>query len=1139
MTGLTELALRKRTVAIATVLLLVLGGAWAATSLRMELLPDIEPPLASVLVVYPGADPQSVLDQATIPVEGAIAGTRGLRDLNSTAESGVSVTIAQYEFGTNMKDVIATINQNLSGVQLPEGAQQPKVSDFDLNAFPILQISLTGDADVRELGDIAEKEIKPQLEAVDGVRSVEIVGRPAKQIVVLLDSEKMAGARIDVSQVSSVLQASNVLLPSGDIQENNQDVPIRAGYRITSTQQIRELVIRPAGVPQMAGPAGMGGSLAGGIPGGMQAGPTPGGSAPQPGSQTPPGAQSPTATSYQVQPGDTLWGIAERIYGDGSMSQAIFDANRGQISSPETLQAGANLTLPPAAQNRSLRPSSELESPAPTEAEAPGDALRIQDIATVAVVDAENSAISRTNGRPSLGLLIYRNPGANTVKVANGVKAALDDVLPRIGKVQTTIIQDDSTQIKGAIDDLTREAVLGALFAVVVIFLFLLSTRTTLAAAASIPLSMLITFILLNVTGMSLNIMTLGGMAVAVGRVVDDTVVVLENIYRHARRGEGILDAVRGGVGEVTSAITASTMTTVGVFIPLAFVGGIVGEVFRPFALTTTFALLASLLVALTAIPAIATFLSATSSKASNKDTWLQRLYTPLIRWALNRKRLVIAFAVFSLLASFASLPFIGTAFLPESSEKTLQVKVELPPGTGKDATAEVAGEVENAIAAVEGVEVYQTNIGNSGSLLSLTGLGAGSSSTADLYVRLSESSEVQETASRIREALSSLESSATVTVCTLDASGTGASTVEIVLNGSDYAAVRAAAGDVVKALKDVDGLTNLQSDVGSAKPEVSVTVDPEKAIQHGITAAQVALKVRQMIVGQVATTVSLDDKPVDVLVRVRPEDANSVEKLKRLAVGTMDAVSLSEIAEVKMAEGPVRLTRRDQKPAVTITGSIAKANTGAVNREVGQAIESMGLPIGVSAELGGVIAQQTEGFASLGLALVAAVALVYLIMIATMGSLLDPLVILVTLPLASIGALLSLLITGRTLGMAALIGMLMLIGIVVTNAIVLLDLVRRLRSQGLGIDEALVTAGRTRVRPILMTAGATILALFPLALGLSDGSIIATEMATVVIGGLTTSTALTLVVVPVMYRLADGLKGGNQEAMKDDGDRD
>jgi len=1114
---LLDLVLRKRAVVIATVLMLVGAGVWSVRNLTMELLPNVEVPLATVLVVYPSADPQSVLNDVTVPVEAAIAGTRGLGDLRSTVEAGLSVTVAEFEYGTSMKDAVATINRNLADIKLPDAAQPPKVSDFDLNTFPIIRLSLTGAADIRELGNIAENVVKPRLEAIDGVRGVEIVGKVGKQVVVSLDSDKMAQARIDVSQISSVLQASNVFLPSGDVVEDNRDVPVRSGHEITSTEQIAEMVIRPPGTAQTAG--------APGATGGRQpTSPPAGGSL----SAGPPGAAGPTpASTYRVQQGDTLWGIAQRYYGNGLMSQAIFEANRDKVTSSELIQPGVELVIPPARQDETSASSPGAVSGVTPSVAASQEAVRLRDIASVELRDLENSAISRTNGQPSLGLLIYRNPGANTVKVADAVKAAVSDVLSTVGGVEATIIEDDSKEITRSIDDLTREAAMGGVFAIIIIYLFLLSARMTLVAAASIPLSMLITFILLRATGMSLNMMTLGGMAVAVGRVVDDTVVVIENVYRHIHNGEGIYQSARSAVAEVASAVTSSTLTTVGVFLPLAFVGGIVGEIFRPFALTTTFALLASLLVALTAIPVLATFLSTPSSGHTTKDTWLQALYTPVIRWALRHKAVSLMLALFVMLASLTSVPFIGTTFLPDSDQKIVQVKAELPSGTARDVTESVASKIEDVIGHVEGVEVYQTSIGNTGSLVSATGFGAGNQSTADIFVRLSESSDVQQVASKMREKLAGLDSSATITVSTINATTAGSSNVEIVVSGNDYEALKRAARDVMRGIEGVEGVANVQSDEGTVKPEVSVIVDPEKAIEHGTTAAQVAMKVREMIVGQVATQVNLDGEPVDVLVRVRPEDANSVDKLKKLAVGTMDAVSLSDIADVRMVDGPVRLTRRDQKAGITITGSITNANTGAVNAAIKQAVDAVSLPPGTSVQLGGVIEQQTEGFSSLGLSLVAAVALVYVIMMATMGSLLDPLVILVSLPLASIGALLSLLITGRSLGMAALIGMLMLIGIVVTNAIVLLDLVRRLKGRGLATDDALVEAGRTRIRPILMTATTTILALIPLAAGLSKGSIIATEMATVVIGGLSTATLLTLIVVPVVYGAVDGVRGG------------
>ncbi|HET7037372.1 MAG TPA: efflux RND transporter permease subunit, partial [Thermomicrobiaceae bacterium] len=756
--------------------------------------------------------------------------------------------------------------------------------------------------------------------------------------------------------------------------------------------------------------------------------------------------------------------------------------------------------------------------------------VTLGDLGSVAITPGAAPGITRTNGQPSVGIDVYLTQGANTVDTAGRVRDALASLTQQFHangtEITPVVIQDQSTFIQDSINSLTREALLGAGFAIVVIFGFLLSLRATLVTAISIPLSMLIAFILLWWQGISLNIMTLGGIAVAVGRVVDDAIVVLESIFRHVQRDESsdVRRATLAGVREVALAITASSITTVAVFLPLGFIGGLIGEIFRPFALSVTFALIASLFVALTIVPVLASFLISRGKlrPAGPRTPLLQRAYLPILRRALARPKTTLGIAAVLFVASFGLLPLIGTSFLPSSEQKIASVQVSMPAGTTQDATAAKAAEIEGVIKQVAPVELIQTQIAGSGLEAAFRG---GSASSATITVNFASSVSMKPTLAALRTRLKAAAGPADISVA--DASqgfGGSSNSVQVTVQGEDYARVAQVAQDLTSRISQVPNLVNVTNDVVNAKPEVEVSVAPDKAAAIGSTASQIAGQVRQALSTSSAGQVVIDNVPYPVQEQVTGI-GTSVEALGNLPVGTTTTVPLSQLATITQGTGPAEVIRVDGDRAATISGTITSDATGAVTGKVAQIVRAYQAPAGVTISSGGVGQQQGDAFQSMGVALVAAVLLVYLALVATFGSLTTPFVILFSLPLAVIGVLAALALTGKTLGLPALIGVLMLVGIVVTNAIVLLELVIALRRDGMPLDAALIEGGRTRLRPILMTALATILALIPLALS-HGGAIIASDLAVVVIGGLLTSTVLTLVVVPVSYKLIAGRVG-------------
>jgi HAE1 family hydrophobic/amphiphilic exporter-1 len=769
----------------------------------------------------------------------------------------------------------------------------------------------------------------------------------------------------------------------------------------------------------------------------------------------------------------------------------------------------------------------------------------LKDIATVSLAEVHTTGWSETNGTPGLTISISKSADANTVRTAQDSIAAIEEfAAAHDAQVKHSVVTDSSIFILESIDALVKEGGLGAAFAVVVIFVFLLNLRSTIVAAVSIPLSVLAAIILMSVTGISINIMTLGGLAVAVGRVVDDSIVVLENIYRHRSQGEPIGEAVLNGTREVSSAITSSTITTIAVFLPLGVVGGLISQFFLPFALTVTYALLASLVVALTVIPVLAYFLvkvkgsKATIPYAVDTDheevsIW-GRLYLPVLGLALRRRAtkfitLLIAFSLF--LGATSLVGSIPTQFLNSGSEKVLTVTVNPPLGTSTERVLTRSRVAYEILSNDETVELVTTSIPSADATGTQTLIAATTGrapNAARMTVVLSADTNLAEAKTRLAESLAEIGTQGwTVTVEEIGFAA-GSNAISVIVTGERAADVEAASDLLVTTLAANGDLANVKSDLVKAGRQIEITVNPSAAAAAGLSAAQVAGEVRNLLVGSLLGQITIDGSKVNLSIKVDSSSVSSIEQLGAYLVGGMAKVPLSSIATIEELSVPSSITRIDQALAANVTGEIAVADTGAVNTAVKTAVTELqdaGKLSKVSVRLAGVTEQQNESFSGLFTAMAVAILLVYLTMVLVFNSLVDPLVIMFSLPLAVIGAFPALLLTNRPIGISALIGFLMLIGIVVTNAIVLLDRVEQLRHEGVATKDALLRAGATRVRPILMTAVATILALLPLAMGPSEGSIIAAELGTVVIGGLLSSTLLTLLVVPVVYSLIDGLK--------------
>ena len=769
--------------------------------------------------------------------------------------------------------------------------------------------------------------------------------------------------------------------------------------------------------------------------------------------------------------------------------------------------------------------------------------VTLGDLGTVENLPVNPTGYAELNSDPqhsdaggSLVIAVSKTSDANTVDVVQAVKNQLAKLQSQNdNSFEVVTVEDFSTFIIESRDSLVREGLLGALFAIITIFVFLLSLRSTLVAAISIPVSIMTALTLMLVAGVTINIMTLGGLAIAVGRVVDDAIVVLENIYRHRGRGDPMREACISGTREVASAITSSTLTTVAVFLPLGFVGGIVSQFFLPFALTVTFALLASLLCALTVVPVLASlFIDRIKldpgEGPQHHDTLVQRVYTPLLSAALKNRRSrwgVLGIAALLVVGAGLLAPHIPTQFLNTGSQKYLQISVAPPSGTPSSTVLTEAKAVEAKLRTYSEVNLIETTVPSEAD----TGLSAlaaaftgGASNAATIVVQFDNSTNLDAEQQKLSGDLGQLQLKGwQIQVAQQSMTGSGA--ISVVVSGTNPTDVANATTAVMAALKNQSDLINVKSDLATTSTQYDVHVDPNKAILDGTSTYGVQTEVENALTGTKAGTISLGGAPTDVYLQL-DTNLNSLDALKAMPVGA--GAPLRSIADVKAIDAQARISRVDQSPASTISADTTSKDTGGVSTEIQKVIDNLqaaGKLSGVTVTLSGVTEEMNSAFSGLFVSMAVAILLVYLVMVLVFNSLVDPLVIMFSLPLATIGAFPALFITQRAIGISALIGFLMLIGIVVTNAIVLLDLVEQHRRRGLPMYEALMQGGRTRVRPILMTAIATILALMPLALGLSEGEIIASELATVVIGGLFTSTFLTLIVVPVVYSLVEDLK--------------
>ena len=1046
MTFLTELALRRKSVTVMVMILLLVAGVFSYNQLRQELFPEISFSIVYVVTTYQQGDPSSVANDVTAKVEDVIIGMSDLEKTTSISTGNLSLVTANFIPGADVEDAEEEIRSRVSGLSLPDNAGEPFVLRLSSDIFPVMLLTVSGNQDIPSLRRITDDEIIPRLEAVSGVYDVRVEGGVPERVSVIVDPARTNEHDLTIQDVVNAVTGNAIDLNAGTLTTDERSIGLRAYQGYGNLDSIRDL---PVGYTRNS-------------------------------------------------------------------------------ANPANPNAGATEVTP----------------------------VLLSDVASVTIDTPESETISRTNGQPSLSLEVLRLPDGNTIEVARELLAVIDDLDLPAG-VQVDVLYNDGPSLEEQLANVVGQGGLGFIIAVLAIFLFLLqirptvirgilnTLRPTLIIALSIPMSVMITVLVMALLDWTLNFMSLAGLAIAVGRIVDDSIVVLENIYRHVQTGsqpistggnETVayrfaplgdnprLTAAIRGTREVGPAILASTLTTVAVFLPLGFIPGIVGEFFLPFAQTVCVSLLASTFIALTAVPVLASMLLRQGDMADEpdavvQDTWLQRIYTPILRWALNHPLLTVLGCIGAVAASLPLLIILPITLFSSGEAESMRIDVTMPENTGAAAMFREVRSIEQLLDGYVDAGYITAYQGTMGSTSQDFGPGIGESGfdVAGFFLALSD--DVPEGfADELREALPDKEN-VDIQIF-VDEAGPPQSGIEIAVTGSNFNQVQSAANTLLERIGPLDGVVNLKTNVSDSKEELTFEVDTKEAGRYGLNSMAVAGQIRTWVFGHDAADLNLSGDTYDVVVRGKSDQVDEIAELQALPIaGAFGAVPLGSITDVKTTVGPSVVTHYDGDRSVTITGEIEARDPQAVSARIDRVIANADFPVGVTVRQGGFASDIEEQFQNVYLAMAIGLALVYLVMVATLGSLRDPFIVVLSMPLAVVGALIALTVTGRALSLPSMMGFLFLIGIVVTNAIVLIIFIEQLRSQGLSVLDAIMHAGRTRLRPILMTAFTTILALFPLAFSRTSG-LVGSELATVVIGGLISSTFLTLVAVPVTYLL-------------------
>lgn len=1013
---LSEFAV-KRSVTIAMVfLMIVLLGFVSMQKLNLDLLPQMELPMAVVITSYGNVGPEEVENIITRPMEGSLGTVNGIKNLHSISQQGSSMILAEFSWGTDMNFAVNQMRDKLEMVSsfLPSEVEKPLIIKMDPNLMPLMVLGITGDNDLASLDKLATDVIQPRLEKIEGVASVALSGGLQREIRVSAIPQRLQAYGVTLDQIISQLRLENRDSSVGVIEEGLKEQVLRVVGEFESVQDIENV-------------------------------------------------QIPLVT---------------------------------------------------------------------------GGYVRLAEIALVEDTLKDNNQFVYMNGEPCLQISLQKQTDANTVQVSQDVNAELATMQKELPQnIQVNVAMDQAEYIQLSIDNVKGNAVSGAILAIIILFLFLRNFRSTLIIAIAIPISIIATFTLLYFGGLTLNIITLGGLALGVGMMVDNSIVILENIYRYRQEGHSQTGAATKGAQEVALAVTASTLTTIVVFLPIVYIEGLSSQIFRPLALTVSFSLLASLFVSLTLVPMLSAKILKVESLEEKRGislkvfrvwtgffTSLEELYRRILAWAIKHRKTVVLATLFLFLASIAAIPLVGMEFMPKQDSGQYSVNITLPNGTAVQETERVTHLVSEYIEEFPEHEWAIYAVGVAGDMIS-----AGTSSEkATISGKLKEKSQRERT---IDEVLDELRVKCAgipgvkIEIMSMDTMSMSGSSISVGLTGDNLEVLRIMANTVAERVKSIEGTREVKTSFEEGRPEIHLKLQREKAEQYGISTMQLSSLLTTAITGTTATQYHEGGEEINVRVVIDDKYGQNINNLEALTISspTGALVPLKDIAKLETVAGPTSIVRYNQSRQVTVTGDIFGRDLNSVMQDVQTVLGDITVPPGVQLEFGGANKEMVEAFQDLSLALILAIILVYMVLASQFEGLLFPFIIMFSIPPTLIGVVSGLFLTGRTLNVTSFIGIIMLAGIVVNNAIVLIDYINTLRRRdGMPREEAVLKAGPVRLRPILMTSLTTILALIPLCLGIGEGAELSAPMATTVAGGLTVSTVITLVLIPCLYITLD-----------------
>lgn len=993
-------------------ILVVVFGFYSFQNLPLALMPSMEVPAAVVYATYPGAGPEDIEQQVTKKLEGAVAGLSGLDTLQSTSSENMAMLVIRFTNDTDMDQAMTDLRDKVAQVksQLPDDASDPTVMSIDIDSMPVVSVALRGN-DLASLQSIAEDEIQPALERLDGVASVDISGGYEQEIAVHTDASRLKGYDLTISSIGQQLGADNIAIPGGDLDNGSQTLAVRT---------------------------------------------------------------------------------------DGEYS-SIDDIKNALISLPA------------------------------------GGTVRLSQIADVSMQPKDQDAISKVDGEECIILSVNKQSGSNTAQIAELAKAEFDSLLKSNDSLQWNIVMDQSDYINMTVDNAIQNIWMGVLFAAIVLFLFLRDFGATMAVTIAMPCCILFTFLIMNVLGITLNMMSLGGITLGVGMIVDNSIVVLENIFTYRADGYDRLEACTKGTGEVIGAVIASTLTTVAVFLPIALSGGMAGMMFKEFCITIVALLLSSLIISITLVPLLCYFLLGSTKQQSIKpqgsgatpitEKPLSRAYRSSLNFLITHRWAGVAMTVVICIVSVLSVSQAGMELIPEMDEGEVSVTVSMPNGSTMEDTAAIEDRIAAiAVDTIPELEQIYYSTGSSTSIMSSASGASVTISLVDLDQRDRSSADI---AKQLRHDLQDIAGCELTVSTSSTMSMSTDSDISVELTGDDYDQLAETADDLANQISALPDAINVESSAGEQTPRVAVKINRENASRFGLNAATIGGLVRGELTGSTATTLRMNGEEYDVTVAGDEDVATSLDALRSMQIPTMTGgtVPLSMVADVYTELSPQSIVRKNQKETVTITGESESGDSNAIKAAVDNIVAKYELPDGVEVGEGDTAASQiAETTGTLMLALAVAIVLVYFILATQFNSFSLPIAIMLILPIGLLGSMIMLWPTGNHVSMVALLGVIILAGTVVNSSIVLIDYTLQRRQRGEDKNTAILNACPRRVRPVLMTAMTTILGLVPMVCSSGEGSEMMKPMGVVMMTGMVISTIATLFITPVYYSLTDSV---------------